>query len=195
MLRTAIIAAASTLLIAGSSQAALLRNVEGKVLLNKGDGFWEVFGKTPVTAGDRVLVRGKGSAEIDYGEGCVSKVSANETAIVAQKKSCNRQTPVPMPARQMASLKDTGPMASLKDIGPIALPPSLNDSSPDGHAIVIGGLVVAGGLAAAAALDGDEHNKIHTPVPVPLEEEQTGISSRAALATVLSLESGAPLSP
>ena len=159
MLRTAIIAAASTLLIAASAQAALLRNIDGRVLLNKGDGFWEVFSKTPVTPGDRVLVRGRGSAEIDYGEGCVSKVSANETAIVSQKKNCNRQTPIPMPARQMASLKD---------IGPIALPPTPKDNSPDGHAIVIGGLVVAGGLAAAAALDGDEHNKIHTPVPALL---------------------------
>jgi len=182
MLRTAIIAAAATLLIAGSAQAALLRNIEGKVLVNKGDGFWEVFGKTPVTPGDRVLVRGKGSAEIDYGEGCIAKVSANQTTIVAQKKNCDRQTPIAMPVRQMASLKD---------LGPIALPPSPKDNSPDGHAIVIGGLVVAGGLGAAAALDGDEHSKTHAPVP--LEEEQ--FSSRAAMASVLSLETGAPLSP
>src|SRR5665648_353678 len=94
MLQKLIFAVVSTFVIASGAQAARLTDIEGTVLVNTGEGFQEVIGKTTVSAGDRVLVRGKGAAQIDYGAGCVTKVLDNQTVVVASKPTCNA-TPMP----------------------------------------------------------------------------------------------------
>ena len=105
MLKKLIFTVVSTFVIASSAQAARLIDIEGTVLVNTGEGFQEVIGRTTVSAGDRVLVRGKGGAHIDYGAGCITKVLQNQTVVVASKPTCNI-TSVPIP-RKFASLKES----------------------------------------------------------------------------------------
>lgn len=150
MLQKLIFAVVSTFVIASGVQAARLIDIEGTVLVNTGEGFQEVVGKTTVNAGDRVLVRGKGGAQIDYGAGCVTKVLDNQTVVVASKPTCNA-TPMPTP-RKFASLKQPPAAASYSPV-----PPPFNDGKAEKRILIVGGLVVVGATVAAIVTTGDDH--------------------------------------
>ena len=129
-------------------QAARLVEVEGNVLVNKGEGFWEVSGATAVSAGDRVVVRGKGAAKIDYGNGCVKTISANQTTVVASKPICDAMPVVaqkpPIPTKFAGSLRAA------------AGAPALTGGLPEDDAALIGGAVaVVAGTIGLASRDHD----------------------------------------
>ena len=157
MLRNIIFAVASTFVIASSAQAARLIDVEGTVLVNMGEGFQEVIGRTTVSPGDRVLVRGKGRAQIDYGAGCVTKVLDNQTVVVASKPTCN-VTPMPSP-RKFASLRELPAFPSHSPV-----PKPFNDGHADQRILIVGGLVVVGNAIAAIVTTGDD-NKDRSRAP------------------------------
>jgi hypothetical protein len=149
MLRKSIIVSLSSLLMISSAQAALLTNVDGTVMVNKGEGFWQVSGITVVNAGDRVLVRGEGGAQIDYGDGCITKVGANQGAVVTSDPRCD----------EVALFSNTETSGSLKDV-----PGAAPAEAVDDRTLVIGGLIVAGGAAAAIiALSDDDKDKPASP--------------------------------
>ncbi len=175
MLRKSIVAAASTLFLASSTQAALLTHVEGTVMVNKGEGFWKVARSTMVSAGDRVLVRGKGGAQIDYGDGCIMRVSSNQTIMVKAERVCDSSPAAPKKVAALKEFASTKGPVSMKDyyttstkdytVSAKDYTVSMKDYSssiPDGefsddHVLVVGGLLVAGGAAVALALNSSDH--------------------------------------
>lgn len=148
MLRKLIVVVASTLLMSSNVHAALLANISGTVMVNKGEGFWEVSGPTVVNAGDRILVRGKGGAQIDYGNGCIVKVSANQSLVVSSASACEEK-----------ALYTASSGGSLKD-PPGAIPV---ESVADNRVLVVGGLVVAAGAATVIAVGGRDNDKPASP--------------------------------
>jgi hypothetical protein len=151
MYRHSILAVVFTCTIAPAIQAARLTEVEGNVLVNKGDGFWEVNNATPVSAGDRVLVRGKGTAKIDYGNGCVKKISANQTTVVTSKPVCD---PAPVAAQKQPVAKAA---VSLKETPAAAA--AIGTGVPDNHLAIFGGVMAAAtGAVLLASQGGDGDN-------------------------------------
>ena len=59
------------ILSAGSAKAETsLRQIDGTVLVNKGLGYKPASGATPLAPGDRILITGKSSANLNYGRSC-----------------------------------------------------------------------------------------------------------------------------
>lgn len=133
--------AVSALAIASGAQAARLTEVNGTVLVNAGEGFREASGRTSVSPGDRVLIRGKGAAQIDYGAGCIERVLANQTVIVASQPICNSTPATPM--RNPAAVKQT------------SIP--FNQGVADQSIFIVGGLIVVSSAAAAIAANGNDN--------------------------------------
>ena len=129
--------------IASSAQAAILRNINGTVMVNRGDGFFEVSGVATVNSGDSVLVRGKGGVQIDYGDDCVVEVLSNQSALVSSSKSCEESSAYSTLINSTGSLKDA----------PAVYP---TEEGVDSQLHVVGGLVVAAGVAAIAFQRSDD---------------------------------------
>jgi hypothetical protein len=186
MYRNTILAVVFTCTIAPAVQAARLTEVEGNVLVNKGEGFWEVNGATAVSAGDRVLVRGKGAAKIDYGNGCVKKISANQSTVVTSKPVCD---PAPVVAQKQPVAKVAG---SLKE-APTA--PGAIQGLPDHHAAMIGGVMAVATGAVLLASQGDDGDKApkggnkKDEVPAPTDAADVA----AMVDTVASAAAAVPL--
>ncbi|MGH1420086.1 MAG: hypothetical protein ACRBCJ_14620 [Hyphomicrobiaceae bacterium] len=70
------------------ASAANISSVEGRVLINKGDGFRPVNGVTNVVAGDIITVRGTGRAVIQFDNGCSASILSNQTVTVPAKAPC-----------------------------------------------------------------------------------------------------------
>jgi hypothetical protein len=140
--------AVSALVIASGAQAARLTEVNGTVLVNAGEGFREASGKTSVSPGDRVLIRGKGAAQIDYGAGCIERVLANQTVIVASKPICNSTPATPM--RNPAAVKQA------------SIP--FNHGLEDQSIFIVGGLIVVSSAAAAIAANGNDNKALSSTV-------------------------------
>lgn len=162
MLRKLTTAVACALVIASNAQAARLTDIEGTVLVNTGEGFQEVAGKTVVSAGDRVLVRGKGGAQIDYGSGCMIKVLANQTVVVAAGPTCTAPTPSP---KKFASLKES-PAAPYSPA-----PQPLNDGQSDNRILIVGGLIVVGSTAAVL-VSGGHHDRDRSASLVAYDQDR-----------------------
>ena len=140
MLRKYIIAALLIAAITPKAQAAMLTNISGTVLVNRGEGFLEVSGVAAVKQGDRVLVRGKGHARIDYGDGCTAEIRANQSTVVSSPKNCEKIPLYSASTNSGVSLKDT---------------PAVYPTEEGGEQQVhfIGGLVVVAGAAVIALHD------------------------------------------
>lgn len=91
-LTTAVFAA--TILFAGAAQAgvscgtsstAMLSSASEGVLVNTGSGFAPATSGAVLHTGDQVMVKGGGSAVLDYGHGDVSTVGGSSSAIVRGK--------------------------------------------------------------------------------------------------------------
>jgi hypothetical protein len=187
MLRKLIAAILATSSVVSSAQAARLTEIQGTVLVNTGDGFWEVKDATSVSAGDRVLVRGKGSAQVDYGSGCIVRVLANQTVVVASAPTCK---PVITAAIQTKRV-------SMKEVPAPPPPPPLNDGTSAQQVFIVGGLLLIGTATAAMAAGKDK--KASSPNE-PLEDpESSSMAADAAFAAIAFTqgdnEDGSPVSP
>jgi hypothetical protein len=146
------IVSVSGILMASGAQAALLTNMSGTIMLNRGDGFLEVKAPTVVKPGDRVLVRGEGGAVIDYGKGCVLQVPSHGSAVVTSKPDCETGMIGTTSSISGSSLKDVPAVAPIEE-------------GLDRQMLIVGGLVAAGGAAAAVAVfdDGNGDGKPASP--------------------------------
>jgi hypothetical protein len=144
------IATFSGILIASGAHAAVLTNISGNVMLNRGDGFWEVTAPTVVNPGDRVLVRGEGGGAIDYGNGCVMPVPANASVIVASAPNCETGTLDSTSSISGVSLKDSPSMAPVEE-------------GYDQQVLIVGGIVAVGGAAAITAFSDGGDGKPASP--------------------------------
>lgn len=75
-----------------SASAALLRAVEGGVLVNTGNGYSRTAYAITVEAGQGVRTTANGSAEIVYDNGCIFAIKPNQTIIVKTAPSCEVAT-------------------------------------------------------------------------------------------------------
>ncbi len=124
MLRTSISIAVIAALMASGAEAALLTNIQGAVMVNRGAGFSPAGNVAEVAPGDRVRA-GQGSADIVYENGCSVKVGPGQMAVVlAAAPNCQ------------GGLKDG----------------AAEETGVSTGTLVIGGLVVAGGIGAGIAL-------------------------------------------
>ena len=77
------------LCISSSAFAATLSDVAGQVAINKGDGFQRVEGTTQARAGDLIVARQGGRANLTYEDGCLVKVRPGSPVRVSAKSPCN----------------------------------------------------------------------------------------------------------
>ena len=94
-LKVLALTAASTLFL-GSSLSAVADNVGGQltslqlpVMINQTGAYVEAQKNMAVYPGDRLMVMGGGSAQIQYANGCVQTVEANEILQVGTPESCS----------------------------------------------------------------------------------------------------------
>ncbi|MCX2977415.1 hypothetical protein [Candidatus Marimicrobium litorale] len=94
-IKTLAITAASTLLL-GSSLSVVADNVGTEltglqlpVMINQTGAYVEAQKNMAVYPGDRLMVMGGGSAQIQYANGCVQTVEANEILQVGTPESCS----------------------------------------------------------------------------------------------------------
>jgi hypothetical protein len=91
MLRKLVSIAVVTTLMTASAQAAYLANVDGTVLINRGNGFRPAWSGAEVGPGDRVRVE-NGAANIVYDNGCAVKVSPGQlVAVLSASPVCARE--------------------------------------------------------------------------------------------------------
>ncbi|MGO8953084.1 MAG: hypothetical protein ACLPWS_20465 [Rhodomicrobium sp.] len=92
MFRKLVSVAAVTILMPASVQAAYLANVDGTVLINRGNGFRPAWGGAEVGPGDRVRVE-NGAADIVYDNGCAVKLSPGQTmAVLSVPPVCAKES-------------------------------------------------------------------------------------------------------
>ena len=148
MLRKLCVLVTSASLLASSANAALLISVEGAVMVNKGEGFVDVGDVAEVKPGDRVLVRGEGSAQIDYGDGCVVEVSDNQSVVIAEKSTCTQGTLHSTTASSGPTPITPGRTGSLKDA------PAEPVQQPEDHSLLLLGGIAAVGVGIGVCCGG-----------------------------------------
>lgn len=84
----AIALAATTGAIAADKET-VLSNVHMPVMINQGSAYVEATDSMFLFAGDRVMILEGGSAQLNYANGCVQVLAANEVAQVSTPESCN----------------------------------------------------------------------------------------------------------
>ncbi len=99
--------------------AAVLKRMQGSVLVNKGEVFRSVAEGAALRVGDRIMLLEGASATLVYDDGCVADFDQNQIITVREKSTCE------------------GAMAFMKTKGPLY-------SSPLG---VVGAASTAGGIS------------------------------------------------
>lgn len=99
---------------------AMLSGVNGGVLVNTGSGFVPAAPGAVLHTGDQVMVKGQGSAVLDYGKGQVASMASSSSMIVRGK-----------PCGTVAAATSTGSFID------------------DNRYLIGGGLLLGGGVTAA----------------------------------------------
>jgi hypothetical protein len=122
----------------GMASAATFVVEKGDVFVRQGAGFLPAANGMDVPAGTQILVHAGGKARIAYSSGCQVLLGAGRVWSVANTPPCTNGN---------ALVDLTNPMrnGSLKDGPPI-------EEARDDRTLIVGGLAVAGGIAAAIIL-------------------------------------------
>src|SRR5262245_22056124 len=155
------------------SVAATLTAIEGQVSVNRnrGYGFERVTSTVKVDVGDAVMASPGGGAEIVFDDGCRLLVLPGNVEVVPAKSPCDRRSAVKRTetSRPTGSAGPTNTAAPTGSAGPTnAAAPTgsagpTNTSAPAKNApaedfsfstttLVVGGVVLGGGVAAAVFL-------------------------------------------
>lgn len=126
------VALAAQCAFGASVHAAALDAIQGTVMVNSGTGFKPVGENYVVNPGDKILVSPGGSVRIVYSEGCWEDVEISGVKTVPAKPSC-------VGGEQNAN----APGGEGGAPGPLTPTTSL----------IIGGVAIAGGVAAAVAVN------------------------------------------
>ncbi|MDX2156953.1 MAG: hypothetical protein SFW09_10645 [Hyphomicrobiaceae bacterium] len=138
-----------------SAHAATLAGMQGEVLVNAGLGFKRATDATVLNSGDQVVVSPGGAVQISYGENCAVSVPVGAIYRVAEKPPCtangndggSQSAGADTPAGGQAT-GATAP-AGGQAAGAAAASGGLATST-----LIVGGVVVAAGAAAAIGLSG-----------------------------------------
>jgi hypothetical protein len=76
------------MILCSAASAATVDSIEGRVLLNRGDGFQVLAVATTANPGDKVMASPDGSAKLRYGDGCVIDVRPGAVVSVGEKSPC-----------------------------------------------------------------------------------------------------------
>jgi len=139
--RVAAIAAASTVLplMCAATQAAMLQEIKGAVLVDRGGGYDIIDGPTQLNPGDSVIANPGGGAKVIYPDGCTVPVRPG-AVIAAQKTSpCSKKG-----AEQEVAEADEGG--------------GLNTTH-----LLVGGAAVGLGAGAAVLLTADDNEAPASP--------------------------------
>lgn len=120
---------------AESLQLAMLSNVDGKILVNKGKGFISAKSGMALQPGDRIVALDGSRAAVVYPDGCVTKL--DENSLLALDKSATCST---------VAVKTGGAQQPLRYAQ--AMGDTMNDAGPGGSA---GGAGAGAGGAGAGA--------------------------------------------
>ncbi len=134
MFRAIVTSLALVAIVSSSAQSAQLINIQGDVLVNKGDGYKPVIYNVVVSPGDRVLVV-EGSVEIVYENGFIQTLGHGQVALVVANPAA------PAVASQVALVVANPAAPAVANA-----PPSFS-----GKTLLIGGLIVSG-IAGGAIL-------------------------------------------
>lgn len=104
---------------AGQAQLATLSNVNGKVLVNKGNGYVSAKSGTSLGEGDRVISLNGATASVVYQDGCVTQMPENSLLAFDKFTACGKEP------FKVASAKQ--PVQYAQAIGG-----TMNDGSPAG---------------------------------------------------------------
>jgi hypothetical protein len=97
IVRLAVIVAVTTILplMSTAARAAMLQEIQGVVLIDRGGGFDIIDGPTQLNPGDSVIANPGGAAQVVYPDGCRIPVEPG-AVIAAQKKSpCSKEGAAP----------------------------------------------------------------------------------------------------
>jgi hypothetical protein len=130
--RTAAAALCAFLLGHTAADAATVSKRSGGVLINKGSGFVMLGADAELTPGQQVMVQPGGSAAIAYAGNCIVRVGSGVWFVQAVPPCANGATEIDFTGRMNQEAPPTEPA----DVTPF----------------VVGGVVVAGGVAAAVVL-------------------------------------------
>ena len=127
-------------------QAAFLDNVQGKIMVDQGDGFKLVNGPVTVKPGDRVMAQGDGSANVKYSGSCLNLVQPGAVVTVVPDGQCvNAQTSY-VTTQAVQSIEAGAPAAGTEAGAAAAGAPAAGIGALGVGAVVVG----AGGLVYLA---------------------------------------------
>ncbi|MDE2445265.1 MAG: hypothetical protein KGO94_03740 [Alphaproteobacteria bacterium] len=141
----------SATVVQAAVSVAELGSIQGKVLVNKGEGFVALTNGTELNAGDRVMVGKDSAATIAYANGCAVSVNAAQVVTVAKTAPCK--------AGASVSVVGSNLVAPVADVpGGYAPAAGLGAALPllliGGGAAVVGGILILnnnnGGTPASA---------------------------------------------
>jgi len=93
IVRVAAIAAAAMVLplMSAATQAAMLQEIQGVVLVDRGGGFDITDGPTQLNPGDSVIANPGGGAEVIYPDGCTVPVRPGAIVAAHKKSPCSKE--------------------------------------------------------------------------------------------------------
>ena len=127
--------------VAQADPVAMLYNVQGRVLVNQGNGFVPARAGLALDAGDRVLLMDGAHAMVEYGSGCSLPLAPNSAATITARCLVS---PENVNMMQAVGGGDANQGNNDQNHKAAVLPPSTNYTP----ALVIGGVLVVAALAA-----------------------------------------------
>ncbi len=147
------LSAASTLFL-GSSLSVVADNVGGQltslqlpVMINQTGAYVEAQKNMAVYPGDRLMVMGGGSAQIQYANGCVQTVEANEILQVGTPESCSAIDAASI-NNQMGATATSGGVVSTTTTGVLG-------TNLGAGTLAVTAAAAVGVVATGADMDGD----------------------------------------
>lgn len=143
-LHRVLLASALAFGLAGVAQAdpiAMLYNVQGRVLVNQGNGFVPAHAGMPLDVGDRVLLMDGAHAMAEYGSGCSLPLAPNSAATITARCLVS-----PENVNMMQAVGGGDPnQGNNGDNHKVVVPPSPNYTP----ALIIGGVLVVAAIVAS----------------------------------------------
>ena len=76
------------MLLCSAASAATVDSIEGRILLNRGDGFQVLAAPTTANPGDKVMASAGGNAKLRYADGCVIDIRPGAVVSIGEKSPC-----------------------------------------------------------------------------------------------------------
>jgi hypothetical protein len=125
MIKHTLAAALAGLMFAGAAAAqnaasslATLTKAEGKVMIDKGEGFTSAAANAKLNQGDRVITLGGSNAEIVFADGCRAQLKPNNMMTISAEQGCKAAIAQVTPAAAGAGAAAAGTPAS-QIVGPM----------------------------------------------------------------------------